>query len=114
MKKIKSVLLALTLVMSFGFVPANAETVYDANSSGQSFSSDWVVTKVNTADKTFKYGYNTSLINEDYTHTYHRTINHYAYVKNTGTAQNLKGFAGSYAKAEITHYSGTVYYRYSY
>jgi hypothetical protein len=61
-----------------------------------------------------KYGYNTTWINEDYTHTYHKDKTHYAYVKNTGTAQEKKGNAGKYAKVEVKHRSGTVYYSYRY
>lgn len=105
--------LLLCLILFISTIPVNAAT-YTANSSGRSFSKSWSVTKINTSERTFKYGYNTTLINEDYTHTYHRTKSHRAYVKNTGVAYEKKASGGNYAKAEVTHHSGTVYYEYNY
>ncbi|KZE64059.1 hypothetical protein AWM68_13205 [Fictibacillus phosphorivorans] len=114
MKKMKYAVAACVLAMSFG-TSANAATESTNSSAlGKSFSSAWSKTVINTSTKTFKVGYNTSWINEDYTHTYHSGNSHTAYVKNTGSAQTLKGSAGSYAKAEIQHHSGTVYYSYTY
>ncbi len=112
MKKIMSILMISVMLIS-STVVVNA-TTYSKNSSGESFKDEWYHTPVSTSDRTFKYGYNTTLINEDYTHTYHRTKTHHAYVKNTGTSQDSKGSAGDYAKSEITHHSGKVFYEYSY
>ncbi|MDD5927089.1 MAG: hypothetical protein PUD12_02725 [Firmicutes bacterium] len=112
---IRKILVSLLLCMALLIcaIPVNAAT-YTANSSGQSFSEAWSVTKINTSVRTFKYGYNTTWINEDYTHTYHRTKDCYAYVKNSGAAYQKNAVAGKYAKAEITHHTGTVYYEYGY
>lgn len=105
---------ALVLSMSFGTVSAHAATS-SANSKdlGKSFSDPWSKTIINSSTETFKVGYNTTAIDEDYTHTYQKSKSHTAYVKNSGSAQTLKGSAGNYAKAEIKHHSGTVYYSFS-
>ncbi|MFS0783486.1 hypothetical protein [Bacillus sp. 1P06AnD] len=114
MKKVKSVMAALVLAMSVGTVSAHAATdSTDSATLGKSFSNDWSSTRINSSTETFKVGYNTTLINEDYTHTFQKDKSHSAYVKNTGSAQTLKGSAGSYAKAEIQHHSGTVYYSFT-
>lgn len=112
MKKIMSILMISVMLVS-STVVVNAAS-YTENSKGRSFADDWSATPINTSERTFKYGYNTTLINEDYTHTYHRTKTHHAYVKNTGTVEDSKGTSGNYAKSEITHHAGTVYYRYYY
>ena len=105
--------LLVCLLLVISTIPVNAATYY-ANSSGKSFSKAWSVTKINTSERTFKYGYNTTLINEDYTHTYHRSYSHSAYVKNSGSAYEKEASKGKYAKAEIQHHSGTVFYEYNY
>lgn len=104
---------ALALCMCLSAIPVSAAT-YEKNSSGRSFSDPWSVTSINTSVRTFKYGFNMKAIDEDYTHTYHETKEHTAYVKNTHRAQTKTKAAGTYAYCEITHASGTVYYRYSY
>jgi len=115
MKKLKSIIIALVLALSVGAVSTHAaKEETDSKTLGKSFKEAWSKTITNTSSKTFKVGYNTSWINEDFTHTYHQKNAHYAYVKNTGSVQTLKGSAGKYAKAEIKHHSGTVFYSYTY
>lgn len=104
-------LLIFTISLSASIVGA---TTHKANSKGKSFKSSWSHTPINTSNRTFKYGYDTTLINEDFTHTYHRTKKHTAYVKNTARAQSKTKSKGTYAKVEIRHASGTVYYSFSY
>ncbi|QDA75936.1 hypothetical protein EOT00_13680 [Listeria seeligeri] len=114
MKKIAlAMITTLLITTSIGSINADAKTI-EKKSTGKSFSKAWSSTAVSTANETFKYGYNKALINEDYTHTYNYKKTHYAYVKNSGKAVEKKAGAKSYAKAEIAHKSGTVYYRYKY
>jgi hypothetical protein len=111
-----SIVLSLLLfvgVFAMGTGVANA-TTYSYDSSGRSFSKGWSSTPVDDANRTMKYGFNTTAIDEDYTHTYHRTKSHTAYVKNSARAQTKKGAAGNYSKPEIQHASGKVYYEYIY
>lgn len=109
----KTVAFMLAMCMILAAVPVSAAE-YNANSSGKKFSGDWNVTSINTETRTFKYGFNTAAIDEDYTHTYHETKQHTAYVKNSARVQSVVKAEGKYAKAEIRHAAGTVYYRYSY
>jgi hypothetical protein len=113
MKKPIIAVLTLALLLPLGSTGASAK-VYKEDSGSRSFSKAWSSTPVNTSERTFKYGYNTTAINEDYTHTYHRTKGHTAYVKNISNQQTLNKSKGSYAKAEIRHKSGKVFYEYSY
>ena len=116
MKMLKTGMVVLALTMSIGTISVQAATTKstDSKTLGKSFSDPWSSTRINDETRTFKVGYNTTLINEDYTHTYHKKNSHYAYVKNTGSSQNLKKGSGTYAKAEIKHHSGTVFYSYTY
>lgn len=105
-----------TLSFLIGGVTQVSAVTYTANSKGKSFSKSWSVTQINTATRTFKYGFNTKFINEDYTHTFHANKKHTATVKNTGGYGKKTANAGKYAKIEIAHKGGndTVYYTYSY
>lgn len=115
MKKVKTLVLSfLTLALFVGGVNQVSAASHTYNSSGKSFSKAWSSTPINTATETMKYGYNTLFINEDYTHTYHKEKAHTAYVKNTSNAKDKSAKAGKYAKIEIAHKNGTVYYTYSY
>lgn len=116
MKKLKGLVVSfLTLAFLIGGVTQVSAASYTYDSSGRSFSKAWSSTPINTSIRTFKYGYNTRAINEDYTHTYHKNTKHTAYVKNTNRAQEKTGKAGKYSKVEITHKSGgKVFYTYSY
>lgn len=115
MKKVKSIMIALVLALSLGTVSANAATVStDSKTLGKGFTDAWTSTQINTSTRTFKVGYNKTLINEDFTHTYHKNNAHKAYVKNSGSAHTANGKAGKYAKSEIRHHAGTVYYSYTY
>lgn len=110
-KKLFAVVLSMTLAMSA--VPVNAVT-YSATSDGHSFSGYWAAYEINTATRTFVYGFNDWLIDEDFCHTYHANKKHTAYVKNTKRAQKKTKDAGKYSKVEITHSSGGIYYSYTY
>lgn len=113
--KSKFLVLMMAIVMVFSTVSVASATTYEGNSKGKSFKREWSVTAINDSTRTFKYGYDTTLINEDFCHTYHKSKKHTAYVKNTNRSQNLTKGAGKYAKAEITHKGGgTVYYTYTY
>lgn len=115
MKKVKVLLLSvLTLALFVGSATPIGAATYNYSSKGKSFKKAWSTMPINTADRTMKYGYNTLFINEDYTHTFHKSKAHYAYVKNSGSAYEKPGSKGKYAKAEIRHHSGTVFYRYRY
>lgn len=107
------VIISLTLAFLTGGISQVSAATYTRNSSGRSFKKAWSTTPINTANQTFKYGYNTLFFNEYYTHTYHRNKKHEAYVKNERAATTKKAKPGKYAKAEIIH-KGTVFYSYSY
>lgn len=114
MKKIISKILATILLISLMTINVQASTYYEYNSSGQSFSSAWEVTAISTSSQTFLYGYNTFLINEDYTHTFNTWTTHKAKVKHNTNSLEVTKLANKVAKAEIMHGSGTIYYRYTY
>ena len=77
---------------------ATTSTVW---SDGHSFEDDWE-DSVDTSDWTMEYGYNTSWINEDYTHTIHYSRSHIAKVSN-GVGYSDSASAGNWAEIEVSH-----------
>lgn len=92
--------IGVTALLIGNTIPAYAGEIVKNSSS---FVTDWE--KVTSAgdNATMKYGYNTSYIDEDYTHTYHTTSPHTAIVGNNKGYFNKAGKAKSWAKIEITH-----------
>jgi hypothetical protein len=113
----RAILLLVTVILVLGLACTSAfATVHETSSVGvnQNFNSAWTVVILNSANHTFKIGYNTVAINEDFTHTYNYNGTHKAYVKNTSRALEVTKPSLTYAKAEITHAPGTVFYRFTY
>lgn len=82
---------------------------YEYSSSGKGFSNSW--TKYDSRTNwVIEYGFNTKLINEDFTHTKHNTLHHTAIVKNNNGAYSDEDSGGSWAGIEVTHNGSTVYY----
>lgn len=109
-KKILGILsAALVAIMATGF-PAYAETY---TSSGQSFSSAWELAK-SGSNWRIEYGYNTFLINEDYTHTLHFSKYHTAIVSNANGSFSSYNNPGQWASIEVTHSGNYVTYSISY
>lgn len=108
MKKSKKIISTLTLlVMLVSSKPVFASE-YKVWSGSHTFTSSWEV-PVYGSDWVMKYGFNTFLINEDYTHTKHNSVEHMAVVVNKYSSNNMAE-AGYWAKIEVRHNSDTVLY----
>ena len=95
------------LVSSFSFfgIEASAGEKWISNGS-HGFTDSWSDVEYGD-DWTMKYGYNTTWINEDWTHTKHPDIATTAKVKNSnGTHVGSKAGSGNWSKIEVRH-SGT-------
>jgi len=80
-------------------------------SSGRSFSSDWQVTAYDT-NAILIYGYNTVLINEDYSWAYHTEREHSGEVWNaTGAFSSGRKAANNAAKIEVRHNGTSIQYQ---
>ncbi|GMR63808.1 MULTISPECIES: hypothetical protein [Bacillus] len=99
-------LLALGLLGAATSVSADTVT---KNSSGKTFKNDW---ELSTSGNNWlmNYGYNTSWINEDYTHTTHSVYDHSATVSNSNGAYSDNAGNGSWAKIEVTHSGSFIQY----
>jgi hypothetical protein len=103
--------LALGLLATAFAVPATADAAtVTKNSSGKGFSKAWEVS-TSGSNWLMKYGFNTSWIDEDYTHTTSSKYAHTATVSNANGAFTDYDSAGYWAEIEVTH-SGT-YVEYS-
>lgn len=109
-KKLLCSLLALGVLGTS--TAAFADTI-SRNSRGQSFSNDWELSTSGT-NYIMNYGYNTSWINEDYTHTMHGKYDHSATVSNSNGAYSDNAGSGSWAKIEVTHSGSFIQYSLTY
>lgn len=113
----KKVLISSSLIIGIlasGFVSSTADAASQAYSStGHSFSKAWEATGEGT-NWVMTYGYNTTLINEDYTHTLHNTTSHTAIVKNANGNYSSDGSKGNWAKIEVTHSGSSIQYTINY
>ena len=109
MKKTKKIISLLTLLGILASpITANAQTLYTDNKwNSKGFDKAWEST-VSGTGYTYKYGYNTTWINEDYCHAIHDSFDHIAALSNGngGFSSSIKG-AGNWAKIEVRH-SGTA------
>lgn len=81
-------------------------------SAGQTFSDDWQLSATFESDATLIYGYNTNLINEDYSWAYHNTREHSAELKNSnGAFGSSKKKKTEVAKIEVRHSGNSVIYQ---
>jgi len=80
-------------------------------SSGKSFDSDWQASAY-SGNATLIYGYNTVLINEDYSHAYHTSMDHAAIVGNdNGAFMSSRKAAGKEASIEVRHKGASIEYQ---
>lgn len=80
-------------------------------SAGHGFGGAWQESGYNGGAMLI-YGYNTFLVNEDYSWAYHTSNRHSAIVKNSnGAFMSAKKPAGSDAKIEVTHSGSFIEYQ---
>lgn len=114
-KKFKKIYLgAATLMLGAGVLlpstVSEASTSYDSSyyqySTGHSFKKSWAV-----ADDiyTMKYGYNTTLINEDFVHAYDSGT-HEAILDNANGAYSKEAKGKTWAKLEVRHAGTKIMY----
>lgn len=111
-RKILSALTTAMVAATVFAIPVSAATT-TKSSSGRSFSSSWEAA-ASDSDWTMNYGFNTALINEDYTHTIHYSKHHTATVSNANGSFSDEDKAGNWAGIEVTHSGSSVYYSISY
>ncbi|UZD44896.1 mediterrocin family bacteriocin [Peribacillus frigoritolerans] len=73
------------------------------------FSSPWT-SYDNGTNWTMDYGFNTSAINEDFTHTKHGTTSHIAKVRNFNGTHSDADTKGNWAGIEVKHSGSTITY----
>lgn len=88
-----------------------AGTIFMSATANNKFTDAWELTKISGTSK-MVYGFNTLLINEDYTYTYHKTKNHSATVSNSNTTNYDNVGADQWARIEATHAGSSVTYRF--
>lgn len=101
------VLVVLTLLVVA--TPASAYSTTITRTSSGSFSKAWEA-YTGASNWTMIYGFNTTAINEDYTHGNHSSKWHIVRVKNAnGTFSNYDN-AGDWAKKEVRHAGTNIRY----
>ncbi|MCM3006845.1 hypothetical protein [Priestia koreensis] len=94
--------------LTFAQTDAQAGTLWRTNS--YSFGDDWT-DAAKGADWTLTYGYDTSWINEDYSHTISPTLKTQAFVENAnGTFSSGVASKNSTAAIEVRHSGSSVRY----
>lgn len=87
-----------------------AGAIYET-SAGRDFDEAWQATSSN-GNATLTYGYNTFLVNEDYSWAYHSSREHSAEVKNArGAFGSSKKAATEEAKIEVRHSGTSIEYQ---
>ena len=94
-------------------IPAMA---FSITNGSKTFDSKWELSVTSDGGRgVLTYGYNTTAINEDYSHAYHTTKSHYAYVKNgKGSFSGSNVGAKKWSKIEVTHNGNRIIYGNSY
>lgn len=109
--KLKKAMVAASIVLglSVSSLGNSASADVERSSSGHSFVADW---KGVAEGKTWvmHYGFDTTLINEDYTKTKHMSRAHIAKVKNANGTHADSDSAGNWAGIEVRHKGSTIYY----
>lgn len=104
--KICSILAILGVLVPCTNVYATTNSVW---SDGHSFEDDWEDYEEGS-NWEMVYGYNTSWIDEDYTHTKHTTKSHKAGISNEDDSDYDSAKKGKWAKIEITHAGSIAMY----
>lgn len=110
-KKISGVLSVTLMAILLTGITVNAESYTSGN---KGFSKSWELSDKSPNKWEIVYGFNTTFINEDYTHTYHFSKHHTATVTNANGSYANDANAGRWAKIEVTHSGNSVKYSISY
>ncbi|MCR8871996.1 hypothetical protein MRBLBA21_005037 [Peribacillus frigoritolerans] len=110
----KAILLVTCVLLSFAIFGSSASAAGQTYTVSNNFNSSWTK-KITVGTGYFKYGFNTTAINEDFVHSFHPSQKINASLKNAnGTFYaSWNAVLGIYAK-EVTHSGSTVSYTYSY
>jgi hypothetical protein len=110
----KAILSVTCVLLSFAIFATSAFAAGQTYTVSNNFTSSWSK-KITVGTGYFKYGFNTTLINEDFVHSFHPSDKIDAKLKNAnGTfTASWNPVLGIYAK-EVTHSGSTVSYTYSY
>ena len=114
-KCIITLLFTITVVMGLSISLSYAGTakIYKTtDSSSQQFKSDWSKT-VKSGNATMKYGFDTFLINEDFTEGIHKTKKCTVWVNDLSTYSKDSADANHKAYADTRHKTGQHYRNYS-
>ncbi|WP_062350423.1 hypothetical protein [Bacillus kwashiorkori] len=110
----KKVVICLITAFSLMYLPFTANAaVITKDSGGNTFKKAWELT-ASGSNWLMRYGYNTTWINEDYTHTTHTNRNHTAIVTNGRGSFSKSAKDGKWAKIEVRHSGTSVQYSISY
>lgn len=118
-KKMILSLVAASLLGAVTFTPLLTKTVSAASitkSYNGSFAKKWEKS-ASTSDGggVLTYGYNTTLINEDYAHGYHASKSHYTSVSNgNGSFTSGNVGKGQTAKISVQHKGSNISYSMTY
>ncbi|MGG4142389.1 hypothetical protein ABEW34_04590 [Paenibacillus algorifonticola] len=108
-KLLLSTMVAVSALSGFASNAFAFEKAYDNVTAGKTFSQSWQLGDQQVGVWEVKYGFNTSWINEDYTHAYHNSLSVTAIVRNdTNTFQNETS-AQNWAKIEVVHNGAKVF-----
>lgn len=111
----KAILLVACLCLGLGIFGSSASAAGDSITVTNNFTAKWSKKITVASTGSFKYGFNTLLINEDFVHAFHPSKKINANLKNANGTHNASWnpLLGLYA-AEVRHSGNTVTYSYSY
>lgn len=111
-KKIISATLAFgmgILLMGFSNTSIVSAANYSTTNGSHGFDSAWESTAYFAGDSKLVYGYNTFLVNEDYSHSNKKYSQ--AYLTNSnGTHKAMAAFNTTWSKIEVRHAGSSVTY----
>ncbi|MCY9137922.1 hypothetical protein [Peribacillus frigoritolerans] len=110
----KAIFLVVCVFLSFAIFGSSASAAGQTYTVSNNFTSSWSK-KITVGTGYFKYGFNTTAINEDFVHSFHPSTKITAKLKNAnGTfTASWNAVLGIYSK-EVRHSGSTVSYTYSY
>lgn len=99
---------AIILAVSVNLKQVSAAD-FNVTNGGHTFSKAWETTTYFNGSSKLVYGYNTFLINEDYSHSNKKYSQ--AYLTNAnGTFKGKAAFTTSWSKIEVTHAGNNIIY----
>lgn len=108
-----SAILSICALMTICSVTPASATSQSYSNEDHGFVNDWEMVQ-GVGTWVIKYGYNTSWINEGYTHAYHTNRRHSAIVVNANGSFSDDANAGGWAKIEVRHAGDSVTYMITY